>query len=375
VTLLVVGNRETPRGRRLAEALQQSALAWRWASWDDAIADPAALAARVNPGDLVRLESPGQRPEVERALHLAGADAPLPPRAERLDAAALRALPAERGRLLAPAQWFAGFRRALGALDAAVRARGGRFANAPADVDAMFDKPATHARLAAAGVATTEGLGAVDTWDELLDRMRARGLDRAFVKLAAASSSAGAVALSLRTGAPRVLTTIELARSPHATRRYNSRRVRLALGDEARELTAWVLDQGAQVERWHPKARVAGGEFDLRVVCIGGAARHHVARVSRTPMTNLHLGNRRLQPDELAAAIPARALGAALALAARAARAFPDSACCGVDVLLDPALASPRVIEVNAFGDLLPGTLDGGVETHAAELALLAGPP
>lgn len=375
MTLVVVGNRDTPRGRRLADALLHGGLPWRWVAWDDAAADPGALASRVHPGDVVRLESPGQRPEVERALHLAGVDAALPPRAERIDAATLRALPFDRGRLLAPAQWFAGFQRVLAALDDVVRGRGGAFVNAPVDVAAMFDKRATHARLAAAGVPTTEGLGEVDGWGGLLDRMHERGADRAFVKLPAASSSAGAVALSLRSGEPRALTTVEVVRTPNETLRYNSRRVRLALGDEARAVTEWVLDQGAVVERWHPKARAAGGEFDLRVVCIGGAARHHVARVSRTPMTNLHLGNRRLQPDELAAVLPSRALSGALAVAAAAARAFPESAYCGVDVLLDPEHRVPRVIEVNAFGDLLPGTLDGGVETHAAELALLAGAP
>ena len=42
-----------------------------------------------------------------------------------------------------------------------------------------------------------------------------------------------------------------------------------------------------------PKAGLAGHVFDLRVVVIAGRARHAVVRMSRGPMTNLHLLNRR----------------------------------------------------------------------------------
>lgn len=375
MTLVVVGNRDTPRGTRLVDALGASGLAWRWRPWRDVIDDPDAACDGLRGDDVVRVESPGQSPEVERALLLAGAGAPLPPRAERADAEALRATPVERGRLFAPAQWYAGFTRVLDALARAVTARGARFVNPPDDIAAMFDKRVTHARLSARRVPTTDGLGPVDHWDALVDRMRERGIDRAFVKLSCASSAAGAVALSLRSGRPQALTTVEVVGPPNGARRYNSRRVRLVAGDAARALTEWVLDQGAQVERWHPKARCPDGEFDLRVVCIAGAARHHAARVSRSPMTNLHLGNRRLQPEALSAALTGPALDDALGLAARAAEVFARSTYCGVDVLIDPDRADPRVIEVNAFGDLLPGTLSDGVETHAAELALLAGRP
>lgn len=366
--LVVVGNRDTPRCARLTAALARSALAWRWVEWIDALTDVTALTRGLCAGDTVRVESPGQRRDVELALLALGADAALPPRAQRVDRDALAALPDDRGRVVAPAQWYAGFRRALTDLDRAVRDVGAGFVSAPDAIATMFDKRATHATLAAAGVATTASLGAPDTWDALRTAMRDRGVDRVFVKLAHASSASGAVALSLRTGSPQALTTVEMVRVANDLRVYNSRRVRLAQGDAARAVTSWVLDQGAQVERWHPKARVADGEFDLRVVCIGGVARHHVARVSRAPMTNLHLGNARMQPDELAAAVPAGAVDAVKALAARAAKAFPTAGYCGVDALLSPAFDDPRVIEVNAFGDLLPGTLDGGVETHDAEL-------
>ncbi len=187
--LVVVGNRDTPRGARLCAALDRSALPWRWIEWIDALASPDALDLRAR--DLVRVESPGQRADVARALLRRGADASLPPRAERVSPAALDATPDERGRVLAPAQWYAGFCAALDDLARVARERGARFVSEPDEIAVMFDKRATHARLAARDVATTEALGAHDTWDSLVAAMRGRNVDRVFVKLAHASSASG----------------------------------------------------------------------------------------------------------------------------------------------------------------------------------------
>jgi hypothetical protein len=49
-----------------------------------------------------------------------------------------------------------------------------------------------------------------------------------------------------------------------------------------------------------PKAGIDGRTFDLRVLVIAGRARHAVARLSRGPMTNLHLLNERGDPARVA---------------------------------------------------------------------------
>jgi hypothetical protein len=52
---------------------------------------------------------------------------------------------------------------------------------------------------------------------------------------------------------------------------------------------------------------------------------------------------------------------------------FPESLYAGIDLLFSPDFRRQAVIEVNAFGDLLPGVFWQGQETYAAELLVMVG--
>lgn len=279
--------------------------------------------------DSVRLESPGKCPHVERLLLEAVDGPPLPPVA--------------RGRLVAPARWFAGFQKALSALQ-------GPFVNQPSDIVTMFDKRSCHARLSAAGVPVPESLPDVTGYEELRARLP---WDRAFVKVFCGSSCSGTLALTERGGfAP-------LERVGPGVY-FNSRRVQRYTGRVLAEIVDWLCAQGAQVEQWLPRALLKGWPYDLRVVVIGGRPCHVVARCGKAPMLSLHLGARRDVPGHLPW-LPA--------LSAQVAALFPRSLYFGMDVLVDPA-GQPHVLEVNAFGDLLPGLLWNGMDTYEAELRI-----
>lgn len=118
---------------------------------------------------------------------------------------------------------------------------------------------------------------------------------------------------------------------------------------------AFVLAQGAQVERAVPKAKLASALFDCRVLCIAGEPRFTVVRQNEHPITNLHLGGWR---GDLPA-MPPGAWEAAMESCRRVAALY-RSLHVGLDVLFEPGLQQHRIIEANAFGDLLPNlTLDG----------------
>jgi hypothetical protein len=55
----------------------------------------------------------------------------------------------------------------------------------------------------------------------------------------------------------------------------------------------------------------------------------------------------------------------------RGASLFPRSLHVGVDLLLTPGYRRHAVLEVNAFGDLLPGVLCDGQDTYKAEINAL----
>ena len=156
---------------------------------------------------------------------------------------------------------------------------------------------------------------------------------------------------------------------------YNSRRIRVYQDiEEIAELVDALCRHRVHVEEWLPKAGFEGRTFDLRVVVIAGRARHTVVRLSRSPMTNLHLLNARGDADALRARIGHGVWEAAMNTCEGAMASFKDSLYGGVDLLFTPDLKRHAVLEVNAFGDLLPDILHEGLDTYTAEIKAFAPP-
>lgn len=341
----------------------------------DLIDGRIALPDVAMPGTVVRIESCGKDFPVEKALLALGADVPEDAAHARMESGAAKALVEERGRILFPRQWFLGFRELLRRIEAQVKeCPGARVMNGPADVEVMFDKPASHARLAAAGVPVARSLGVVAGYDDLLARMARAKCARVFLKLAHGSSASGAVAFETRGARQQATTTVEVVERGGERALFNSRRLRVHRDPAT---IAALVDALARhrlhAEAWVPKAGFQGRTCDLRVVVIAGRACHVVVRLSRGPITNLHLLNARGDAEALAArAGPAR-WQAALAACEAAAAAFPGSLYAGVDLLLAPGFRRHAVLEVNAFGDLLPGVAWRGMDTYEAEIRAVLG--
>lgn len=384
---VVVAN---PAGKRLAHL--QRALADAGlppptvVPWLELLRGTARLEDKLEPraATALRLDSPGEDPTVERELIALGADVADPdhPRAARIDATTARGLPEDRGRIVHPRQWSLGFERALERIEQTLAAAPpAAVTNLPADVACMFDKRRCHARLRAAGVEVPESLGPVQGWEELRTRMAELRRPRVFVKLAGSSSASGVVALETQGARLVARTTVQLVRSGDAgeARLYNVKRVhRYTDAADVAAIVDAILREGAQVEAWFPKAGLEGRAFDLRVVVIGGRPRHVVVRTSRGPLTNLHIGgdNRRGDPGLVRERLGEAAWSDALDVAARAAACFPRTLLAGVDVAVHAGRRRVAVLEVNAFGDLLPGALHEGQDTYAAQVAaVVAGAP
>jgi hypothetical protein len=336
----------------------------------DLIAGRVALEQVVCPGAVVRLESPGRDFEVEKALLATGAneaDTAGPTRISR-DAAAQ--LEFDKGRIWYPRQWYLGFRATLRRLSVQLsRCPPHVLMNRPADVEVLFDKNRCQELFAQQGIPVPRGLGPVHSFAQLYERMRETGFRRVFVKLAHGSSASGVVAYQASGARQQALTTVEMVRRQGELRLYNSRRIRhYDKPDEIVELIDALAREGVRAEEWMPKAGIDEQVFDLRIVVIAGMARHVVVRMSRSPMTNLHLLNRRGDLSALLARMPPEAWQAARRTCEQAAAVFPDSLHLGVDLLIVPGYRRHAVLEGNAFGDLLPGVLSEGVDTYEAEI-------
>jgi len=377
-TIVIIGN---PENRRV-ELFKAALAAFKSchvtvAAYVDLLAGRISLGDAVGPGSWVRIESPGENFEVEKGILALGADEAAGEGAPYLTAETARSLAPNRGLILYPRQWYLGYRALLSEIARQLEAcPPHHLLNAPTDIVTMFDKRLCHARCVSAGIPVPASLGPVWSYDELIQRMDERGLCRVFVKLAHSSSASGVVAFYRSGSRQRAVTSAELVRDERGTLLYNSLKVRCyTKPNDIAELVDLLCPHHVHVEQWLQKASVEGGTFDLRVVVIGGVARHFVVRQSRTPMTNLHLGNRRGDPDEFLERIGPRNWGEVRRTCARAAGLFPGSLHAGVDVLFTPGFRRHAVLEVNAFGDLLPGVLCEGQDTYAAEIAAMLGVP
>jgi glutathione synthase/RimK-type ligase-like ATP-grasp enzyme len=371
---IVIGN---PGGRRVE--LFQAALAElrlpqaQIISYLDLLSGKVALPQSVRQGAVVRIESPGKDFEVERALIAAGADVDDgDQRFDRISRREAESLSFDKGLILYSRQWYLGYRATLRTIERQLaECPPHRLMNSPAEIALMFDKIGCHQSLGSRGIPTARGLGSVNSFDELHERMREQNCHRVFVKLAYGSSGSGVVAYQTDGRRHHATTTVEMARSNVELRLYNSRRIRVYQDwREIAELMDALCRHQVHVEQWIPKAGFDNRTFDLRVVVIAGRACHTVARLSRTPITNLHLLNERGASDAVREIAGQQAWEAAMRDCERAMECFPGSLYAGIDLMFTPDYRRHAVIEVNAFGDLLPGVFWQGLETYAAELLL-----
>jgi hypothetical protein len=369
--LVLIGNPESKR----VQCVRRAALAVgfdepRILSYLDFV-DGRDHADLVAPGSLVRLESPGESWEIERALLRAGVVPLEEACGNALRDEQLACMSSSRGEIHHPRQWFLGLRATLNAIESKLSAVPGvRWMSHPSQIVTMFDKQECQDRWKANGTPVPNAYPRLARYDEIrrtVDRRHAR----LFIKLRYGFSAMGAVALEWRGSRVRAITTVKVSHAMGRPRLFLSKRLHVL---EREFEIAWLIDtlgvEGILVEEWMPKARFEGRSFDLRAVMIGGRASHVVGRASGSPFTNLNLDATRVPVESLE-----RRLGDAwknaLSVCERAAAEFPDCTGIGIDLLVRPSRKDFAVLEANAFGDYLPNLLVDGRDTYTAELESL----
>lgn len=368
--MVLIGNPENRRVSLFCAAARKLGVAPQVVAYEELLAEGGLdkLRTFITPEPpLMRIESPGENSAVESALIRLGGTT-IGADAEEIARAASAAH--EHGRIAAPRLWYAGYCELLLRLEREFP--DARWMNHPAEIALMFDKAACGAVLRERGLAMPEALATsreLSSYDEVRAALDAAGWRRAFLKLRSGSSASGVIAWERSAGRVRATTSVELVREAEEIKLFNSLRVRTYQEEGAiADIVNALCREGLHVERWLPKAGLQRRAFDLRVLLIGGRVRHLVMRTSRGPITNLHLGNQRGDLAALFAHWPREAQQAAWGSCTRAAAAFPRSLYCGIDLLLLPNFARHAILELNAFGDLLPGVLSEGEDTYTAEL-------
>jgi hypothetical protein len=365
---VIVGNPENRRVLQFCVAVAASGLPAPWVvPWLE-VARLGERAFEVVPQGpaLLRVDSFGESFEVERALLRRGLDSGSMPRgATVLEVPEIDGLSADLGRILAPRQAHEGFLAALRDVEnAAARRPEWRVLNPAWAIREMFDKAATSRCLASLEIPVPRSIPLAASARELRAALRDRGIRKAWVKLTCGSTASCLGLLSLEASGETLVTTME--RAPRGF--YNSRRIRrYGRIAEIERILDFILAEGAHVEEDVDKATLRDRWIDCRVVVVAGEPAFVVVRSSRYPITNLHLGGVRGDVAELEARCAPGLFAAAMASCRRVGRHY-GALQVGVDLVITRGFREHFILEVNAFGDLLPRLERQGLGVYAWEV-------
>lgn len=358
---LLICNPENRRARAfIAEVEALKTHTYAVVAYEDLLANAVHLEDYMRPNTVVKIESTGENSVVRQGLIAYGAA-----KAPSVNTAFL----ADFGRICYQDEWYQGFSRFLTDLKMQLLPFDVRLMNGIESILTLFDKVATKAVLNQNNIPTPLALTNVQDYTTLRQQMQTQRVQSVFIKPAHSSSASGVLAFRTNGQQVQAITSIELVKENGTIALYNSLKVRTYTDESTiAALINLILTGKTSIEQWIPKATFQGASFDFRVVVINGKARHIVARTSKSPITNLHLGNARGDLAAITAHIGTGKLEAIKSVAEQTAVCFPDCLYMGVDVLISANLKHVMVLEINAFGDLLPNLMDAAENVYQAQI-------
>lgn len=220
--------------------------------------------------------------------------------------------------------------------------------NSPDAVAALLDKKKCKQRLINENIPVTHMYDReFSCADELLDFMRENSIPQIFVKPLTGSGAAGVTAVRF-SPSRNSLIAYSCAAVDNSTP-VNTKKLTRYENREAKRLLDVLLSLPCITERWHVKSRCNGYSYDLRIVMQDGNADYILPRLSKGPVTNLHLNNHAEYYENLG--LEDALTGEITDICRRAACCFPGLRSVGIDVLIEKS--RPYIIEMNGQGDLI----------------------
>ncbi|MEO9515880.1 MAG: STM4014 family protein [Paracoccaceae bacterium] len=226
----------------------------------------------------------------------------------------------------------------------------------PKEIALCYDKTRCASHLQAQGIPVPQVFAPPPSFDALLLLLRKE--KRLFVKQRFGAGAAGTIALMAGPNDQVVAHTTVLHDATGS--RFVKRVRRTSNIRELRAIFDFLRPSGLHVERWVPKAGVEGRTCDLRIVAVRNSPPFAVLRLSRGPITNLHLDAERAAAEALFSLMEPEKVDALWSTVRKVQAAFPDSLTVAPDIAVTADLRSHVVLEVNAFGDHIRHmTIDG----------------
>lgn len=270
-----------------------------------------------------------------------------------------------------------GYREDLQGLARLGKCYGIHFLNPPETIMELLDKKRCKEKLRQAQIPVTESLKGSETdpareTAHLIGRMMEQHIFQVFIKPRWGSGAAGTAALRIRPGSGEMILYTCAAPDPQTGRLVNTKRLcRFTEKKDVCTLLDGLLKLDHVEERWYAKAGYQGLSYDLRVVMQDGEPDAMLARLSKSPITNLHLNGRPLAAGELG--LPQNVMEAVVETSQKAMVCFPGLMSAGIDILLEKGSLRPRVIEMNGQGDLIYQDIYGENKIYRHQVEMMRG--
>lgn len=242
------------------------------------------------------------------------------------------------------------------------------FLNHPLEIAEVLDKRKCKEKLARMGVPVThmyeEGFS---RGEELLAFMEGRGIGQVFVKPLRGAGAAGVAALRYSPGKGRI--AVYTCAAMERGELFNTKKMYRLEGKRGIDFLDSLLKLDCVVERWYGKAAFRGYCYDLRVIVQGGGIDYILPRLSKGPITNLHLNNRSAEFADLH--LGQDTVHRISEVCLKAAGCYAGLRSIGMDVLLEQGSLKPRIIEMNAQGDLLHRDVYGENRIYGRQIELI----
>ena len=231
-----------------------------------------------------------------------------------------------------------------------VRMSFGGFFNHPSDIAEVLDKRKCKQKLAENGIAVTKMYDeSFSCSEELLDFMRESRVHQIFLKPMRGSGAAGVTAVRFSPVSGKIV--LYTCGALDQGEVVNTKRLYRLEGENAAAFLDKLLELDCVVEKWHSKDTFQEYCYDLRVIVQDRRIDYILPRLSKGPITNLHLNNHSMEFDKLN--LDRAVIENISETCLRAADCYPGLKSIGMDVLLEKGHRKPYIIEMNAQGDLL----------------------
>jgi len=317
--------------------------------------------------DVLKIETFGENFEVKKELIALGTSEFEPNFISKEEALNL---PFDKGRIEHSKQLYLGFCNLLDNLQQHLdKFPNIQVMNSPKSIKTMFNKTKTHQFLNKNNLAVIPAMYEVKNFEDLLLKMKTNNWSRVFIKPNYTSSASGVIAFRVNKDKMQAITSVFIKTEKEEVKLYNSLKIQTYTDYQTIKTIVNLLAKDSFiVEKWMTKVSNAKGVYDFRIHTVNAKVKQVVARQSKSPMTNLHLGNERGDLKEIKKDIGSKNWQNLCELAEKTATKFDQSLYIGLDVLLTKNQEKPYIIEANAFGDLLPNVLIDGKNTYETQV-------